>query len=60
MAEKLRDEGLPVIRRWKFLVVGAANEDEAAALAERIRREAPPDATVRAQAAGLRLPFIPF
>ncbi len=60
MAEKLRGEGRPVIRRWKFLVVAANDEDDARELAEQIRREAPPDATVRAEAAGLRLPFIPF
>ena len=38
------------MRRWKFLVVGANNEDDARELAEQIRREAPPDATVRARA----------
>jgi hypothetical protein len=60
LADKLRSEGRTVIRRWKFLVVGANNEDDARALAEQIRREAPPDATVSAEAAGARLPFIPF
>ena len=60
LADKLRSEGRTVIQRWKFLVVGANNEDDAHELAEQIRREAPPDATVRAEAAGMRLPFIPF
>ncbi len=60
LADKLRSEGRTVIRRWKFLVVGANNEDDARELAEQIRREAPPDATVSAEAAGARLPFIPF
>jgi hypothetical protein len=60
LADKLRSEGRTVIQRWKFLVVGANNEDDARALAEQIRREAPPDATVSAEAAGARLPFIPF
>jgi hypothetical protein len=60
LADKLRSEGRMVIRRWKFLVVGANNEDDARELAEQIRREAPPDATVSAEAAGARLPFIPF
>jgi hypothetical protein len=60
LADKLRSEGRTVIRRWKFLVVGANNEDDARELAEQIRREAPPDATVRAEASGMRLPFIPF
>jgi hypothetical protein len=60
LADKLRSEGRTVIQRWKFLVVGANNEDDARELAEQIRREAPPDATVRAEASGMRLPFIPF
>jgi hypothetical protein len=60
LADKLRSEGRTVIQRWKFLVVGANNEDDARELAEQIRREAPPDATVSAEAAGARLPFIPF
>ena len=60
LADKLRSEGRTVIRRWRFLVVGANNEDDARELAEQIRQEAPPDATVSAEAAGARLPFIPF
>jgi len=60
LADKLRSEGWTVIRRWRFLVVGANNEDDARELAEQIRREAPPDATVRAEHSGVRLPFIPF
>ncbi|HEV8278940.1 MAG TPA: hypothetical protein VGQ26_25035 [Streptosporangiaceae bacterium] len=60
LADKLRSEGRTVIRRWRFLVVGANNEDDARELAEQIRREAPPDATVRAEHSGVHLPFIPF
>jgi hypothetical protein len=60
LAGKLQQEGRTVVRRWKFLIVGASNEDDARELAEHIRREAPPDATVRAEPAGVRLPFIPF
>jgi hypothetical protein len=60
LAAKLRGEGHTVVRRWRFLVVGAGNEDDARELAEQIRREAPPDATVRAEQSGVRLPFIPF
>jgi hypothetical protein len=48
-AATLRSEGLPVIRRWKFLVVGATSEDESRELADQIRREAPTDARVRAE-----------
>jgi hypothetical protein len=60
LASKLQSEGHPVVRRWRFLVVGANNEDDAQELAEHIRQEAPPGATVTAEAAGVRLPFIAF
>jgi hypothetical protein len=45
-AERLRGEGLPVVHRWRFLIVGATDEDNAKALAERIRGEAPSGAKV--------------
>ena len=60
LAAKLTGEGRTVVRRWKFLVIGANNEDDAQELAEHIRAEAPADATVVAEPAGVRLPFIPF
>ena len=60
LASKLRGEGRTVVRRWRFLVVGANNEDDARELAEQIRQEAPPDATVSAEHSGVSLPFIPF
>jgi hypothetical protein len=41
LAEKLEAEGLSVVRRWHFLLLGAADQDVADALAERMRREAP-------------------
>ena len=40
--EQLRAEGLPTVRRWRFLLVGSADEDSARALADRIAAEAPP------------------
>jgi hypothetical protein len=40
-AEQLRSEGLPVVHRWRYVLLGAADEDQAKALAERIRAEAP-------------------
>lgn len=45
-AERLRAESLPAVRRWRFLLVGAADEDSAKQLAERIRAEAPAGSTV--------------
>jgi hypothetical protein len=60
LAHKLQGEGYTVVRRWKFLIVGANNDDDAQALAEHIRQDAPADAEVTAEPAGVRLPFIPF
>jgi hypothetical protein len=56
LAERLQAEGRPVIRRWKYLVVGANNEDDASALAEAIGQEIPAKASVRT----LAIPFIYF
>ncbi len=59
LARKLEREGRVIVRRWKFLTVGARNEDEARELAEQIRRDAPPDATVTVEQAGMGWPFPP-
>jgi hypothetical protein len=56
LAERLQAEGRPVIRRWKYLVLGANNEDDASALAEAIGQEIPAKASVHT----LALPFIYF
>ncbi|MBS1878413.1 MAG: hypothetical protein JST31_02760 [Actinobacteria bacterium] len=48
-AERLREEGLPNVHRWRFVLVGAADEDAANALAERIRAEAPADGRVKVE-----------
>lgn len=45
-ADRLGEEGIPVVRRWSFMLVGAACEDDAKALAERIRNEAPPSSKI--------------
>ena len=36
VADELEQEGLPVARRWRYLVVGASSEEEAKALAKRL------------------------
>jgi hypothetical protein len=41
LADKLEAEGIPTTRRWKYLLVGAADEDDANALAERLKSETP-------------------
>jgi hypothetical protein len=51
-AELLRAEGLPAVRRWKYLVVGAADEDSAKALATRLEGEAPAGSKVTAEGSG--------
>jgi hypothetical protein len=49
-AEHLEGEGIkPITRRWKFILIGTANDDEAQALAERLRGEAPQGAKVTAE-----------
>ncbi len=50
LAERLQSEGLSVVRRWKFLLVGANSEDEAKMLAERLENEAPAGSNVYAEA----------
>jgi hypothetical protein len=41
LAKKLRDEGLPVKRRFNHLLVGAPSEDAAVELGQRLESEAP-------------------
>lgn len=50
-AEQLRGEGLPVVHRWKYVLVGCIDEEHARELAERIRAEAPPGSQAVAQGA---------
>jgi hypothetical protein len=49
LAERLAGEGLPCVHRWKYVAVGATDEDSANALAERIRTEAPIGSKVTVQ-----------
>ena len=48
-SEKLEQDGLPYVRRWKYVLIGATDEDSAAALAQRLRVEAPPGSTVQVE-----------
>jgi hypothetical protein len=59
LARKLEGEGRAVVRRWKFLLVGAVNEDAARELAGQVRQEAPPGAAVLVEPAGVGWPFPP-
>ena len=46
LAHRLQAEGLPVVRRWRYVVVGAASEEEARKLARRLHGEAEPGGEV--------------
>jgi hypothetical protein len=50
--DMLEAEGLPAVRRWSYLVVGASDEDSAKALAARLEAEAPPGSTVTVEGSG--------
>ncbi len=48
-AARLADEGIPVKRHWRHLTLGAQDEEDANALAERLRVEAPQGSTVEVE-----------
>jgi hypothetical protein len=50
LAAKLRGEGISSVRRWRYLLVGAADEDSANALADRLTHEAPAGCNVTVEA----------
>jgi hypothetical protein len=50
-AERLAAEGIPVQRHWRHLALGAEDEDDARALAERLRSEAPQGSTLDVEGA---------
>jgi hypothetical protein len=51
-ADRLAAEGIPVVRRYTFLLVGAVNEDEARALADRLAAEAPEGSRIEVEPGG--------
>ena len=59
LARTLENDGRAVVRRWKFLIAGASNQDQARELAGQIRRQAPPGAAVIAGQAGVGWSFMP-
>jgi hypothetical protein len=42
LADRLEGEGYDVVRRWRYVIVGAASEEEARELAKRVGGEAEP------------------
>jgi hypothetical protein len=57
LAERLQAEGRTVVRRWTLVVLGANDSDDASALADQIKKEAPADAEVAVQEMGPLQPF---
>jgi hypothetical protein len=67
LADRLERESIPVLRRWRFLLVGAETEEQANELAERLRNEVPPETTISVEGsrasldeAALPNPFVVF
>ncbi len=60
LASRLGDEGIDSRRHWKYLLVGAASEERANQLAERIGSEAPEGSTVQVVTAGAPHPVFVF
>jgi hypothetical protein len=52
LAERLEADSYSVIRRWKYLLVGADSEDQANEIVERLRGELPPGATMHVEPSG--------
>ena len=62
LADRLRREGVPVARRWRYVRAGALTEERAEELAERLRRELSDDVDVFVEAnlSDVRLPAFQF
>jgi hypothetical protein len=60
LAERLRADGYSVVRRWRFLVVGANNADQAEEFAAAIRDQAPAGAIVSTEEVGPGRPYTAF
>jgi hypothetical protein len=52
LAERLESEGVPVVRRYTFLLAGALNEDDARSLAKRLEAEAPQGSRIEVEPGG--------
>jgi hypothetical protein len=60
LAERLKGEGYSVVRRWRFLVVGANNEDQVAEFATKIKQEAPAGSVITTEEVGPARPYTVF
>lgn len=60
LAGRLQAAGYTVVRRWRFLVVGANNADQAAEFASAISEQAPAGAVISTEEVGPGRPYTPF
>jgi hypothetical protein len=60
LAARLQGEGYSVVRRWRFLVVGANSDDQAEEFAAAIRQEAPTGAVITTEEVGPDRPYTVF
>jgi hypothetical protein len=65
LSARLAAEGIPAMRRWRYVVAGTVTEEEALELADRLRLELPDGADVRVEVDLSDLPrgplqFLPF
>jgi hypothetical protein len=60
LAAQLQSQGYSVVRRWRFLVVGANNADQAEEFAAAVRQEAPSGAQVSVEEVGPQRPYTVF
>jgi hypothetical protein len=51
LSRRLDEEKLPHVRRWRYVLLGAVNEDVANELADRMRKEAPSEAEISVEGA---------
>lgn len=49
LSARLRTEGIPSVHRWRYVLVGATDEDSAKQLATRIEAEVPAGSSVRVE-----------
>lgn len=60
LAARLEAAGYSVVRRWRFLVVGANNADQARDFAAAIAGQAPASAVISTEEVGPGRPYTPF
>ena len=52
LSRRLEAEGIPSVRRWRYVLIGAPDQDTATALARRIAAASPPESVVTMEGTG--------